>query len=975
MKNVVLPLVIIILSLSRLFGQGTGSYGGYPLHQDWKYIETDIARIVYPKGLKQTAERVINMVTYISYEKNLSIGTKKKKVAILINNTNGISNGYVSVFPFQSEFYTLSPQDLYQLGSTNWMDQLTIHEYRHVQQYVNMKKDVVAFLSYFTGDYAWAGISNLIFPKWFFEGDAVVAETALSKGGRGRLPAFFKEQRALIYDSIQYRYRKMENGSLKDIVPNHYNLGYNMVREGREIAGPNVWNDVVNSSTKFKLKNLFYPFSVSTRQYVGMSSKKLYQRMQKNQEIRWREEWRKMSLDSSYQIPLRTSAHRVYFYQYPTLAENKEIYAVKSSYNRTSKIVQITEREGCKEKTITNIGITQDRSITYNNFNLAWTESVVNPFYKEKVRNKIMIYDLGKKKKFQLGKVGYYYAPEVSHDGKRVVVVEKSDDLTYKMLIWDIEKEKIINTLPNKDNFFLSQPQWSMDDGEILFIAQKEDKVAIMKQSLYNEMPTSMITSWSHHTISGLDVDEKYIYFGASFSGIDQIYSVSITGEKRIRQHTNDKIGAYYPTVDPILDTLIYSNFTSKGYRLRKVSKRDFVKEVPQIPYNANTVGGELVLNDEEEPIEEIKFDTLHQENSFHKPLYHFRPYAWTIYFDQNYFGGQVLFSDLFKELYANIGFKYNSMDEILHFNGELIYARYPVHLSIKAVMKENHVPRDDINSYEDYRWSLGANLPLLWYYDNFSIGINLSGSYTYHRVYLTGQKKKSKPESYLISGDLSVMHQKARKNIYPKFGQYVHLQYQKVRSSPEIVSSLEGATYIPGLAVNHGIKIDYGYQSETPSYILDDTFDYSRGYSNRLPFIDKTKKIGINYAFPLCYPDFSIAGITYLKRLRATLFYDYQSSQLNNYQEYVDVYKLINPSASDEQIYNSIYHGKDVQEGLTENCNRYFQRSYGVELYLDLNIFNSALITVGARASYLLDPSQYINSNMAYNFILAKNF
>ncbi|MDC1107230.1 hypothetical protein OAT16_11020 [Prolixibacteraceae bacterium] len=975
MKKIAISFLYILFLSTPLFSQSSGNYGGYPLHQNWKYIETDIARVVYPAGLKSTAERVLNMVTYIAYEKDLSIGTKNKKISILLNNTNGISNGYVSVFPFQSELYTLSPQDLYQLGSTNWIDQLSIHEYRHVQQYVNMKENLVALFTYFTGDYAWAGVPNIIFPKWFFEGDAVVAETALTKGGRGRLPAFFKEERALTLDSIQYGYRKREYGSLKDIVPNHYNLGYNMVREGREIAGPNVWSDVINNATKFKLRQIIYPFSVVSNKYIGMGTNKLYKRMLQNQEIRWREEWLNMDKDNSTQVPIHISHKKVVFYQYPKLAENKEIYAVKSSYDRTARIVQISEIEGSKETEITSIGITQDRSITYNGFKLAWTESVIDPFFRERLRNKITIYDLGTKKKYQLGKVGYYYSPMVSNDGEKLVVVEKKIDLSYQIVIIDIKTEKILQTLPNTNKCFISQPQWTKDDREIIFIAQKDDKVAIVRQSLYNGMKASLITPWTHHTISGMDTDEQYVYFGASFSGIDQIYSAPLIGERRIRQHTNDKVGAYFPTVNPVLDTLVYSNFTSKGYRIRKVSKRDFIKKISHIPLQANTIGGKLVVNDEETPIQTASLDSVHIEHDFHRPLYNFRPYAWTVYMDRNYFGGQILFTGLFKELYANLGFKYNSLDEMIHFNGEIIYAKYPVNILVKGVLKENHVPREDINSYEDYRWSFGGSLPLQWYLNNYSLSMNLHSTYTFHKVHWTGQHKKFTPQSYFIGGNFSIMHQKAKKNLYPRFGQYISLRYQKVKANPEVVSSVEGASYLPGLAANHGIKIDYGYQSNTPSYILEDTFNYSRGYTERLPYIDQTKRVGINYALPLFYPDFDIIGLAYIKRMWTTLFYDYQTSQLNNYIDYIDSYRQIYPYASDNKVFESIYHGEDVQKGVVENNNRYFQRSYGVELYFDLNIFNSSLITIGGRASYLLDPSEYINTKMSYNFILVKNF
>ncbi|QZE15392.1 hypothetical protein K4L44_06045 [Halosquirtibacter laminarini] len=974
MKNILLLITLLLTLIKGTNGQSSYNYGGYPIHHKWKYIENNIARIVYPEGLKETAERALNIITYIDNEQNLSVGTKKKKINILINNSNGISNGYVSVFPFQSELYTLAPQDLNQLGATEWMDQLSIHEFRHVQQYVNMKQNVVQLASLLTGDYGWVGVSNLIFPKWYFEGDAVVAETALSDGGRGRLPYFFKEQRALCLDSIQYGYRKLEQGSLKDIVPSYYNLGYNMVREGREIAGPNVWSEVLKESVKFKISNIYYPFARGTKAFVGLSTHELYKEVNKKQNKLWRQQWSSMRNDSSKSISLDMPKNKVAFYQYPQIAENNTMYVVKSSFDKTSEIIKLTNYQQTKEEKITSIGITQSPSITYNNYILSWIETVQNPLFKEIRKQKIVIFDLSKNHKKVIGKPGYYFSPQVNHEGTQLMVVEKTEKLHYQIVIFDIKTEKIIQTIPNPDNFFVSQPQWATNDQEIFFISKKNHEISIQRLELANLKATPLV-GWTKHVISGMDVDEKHLYFGASFSGIDQIYSVSLEGKARIRQHTNDKIGAYYPTVDPINDTLVYSNFTSKGYRLRKIAKNNFIKELPILPEKAPLIGGSLVKNDEEEAIEQLEFEKSYKEHRYIPWTPKLRPYAWSVYIDNNYFGAQILTTNLFNNFYANIGYKYSSIDEEINFNGEVIYARLPIKIKLRGEMVENQLSKEDPNSYEDYRWIGEASLPIRWVTGNYLMGTTFSADYTFHQLTLTKKNIEFTPKTYHYQISFYAQHQRAKQNLYPKLGQSLSFNFQDIKETEnQKIWTFMGTTYLPGLFPNQGLKLDYGYQNLSPNLILNDYFNYSRGYSQRLGLINNTRKFGATYAFPLLYPDLGIFGITYIKRIWGTLFYDFQVSQLDEYITRIDNLVDQNRGTTPQDWYNEIAYGQDIQNGI-EDGNRYFQRSIGAELYMDMNVFNSSNITIGSRISYLVDKMSNNKSNYTINFILSKNF
>ena len=82
--------------------------------------------------------------------------------------------------------------------------------------------------------------------------------------------------------------------------------------------------------------------------------------------------------------------------------------------------------------------------------------------------------------------------------------------------------------------------------------------------------------------------------------------------------------------------------------------------------------------------------------------------------------------------------------------------------------------------------------------------------------------------------------------------------------------------------------------------------------------------KTGIDYHLPIWHPDFGVANLAYLQRIRASLFYDYTR-----------VFAL-------------------------NKKNNLPQRSSGVEVYFDTKWWNQHPVTLGFRLSRLLDPDQF---------------
>src|SRR5688572_21057575 len=263
--------LILILLMIRMVAAAQ-HFGGHPASMKWNQINTDSIRIIFPPGFEKQAQSIALLTHSIPFTTGNSIGTAVKKMDVVLQPYSTISNGYVSLGPRRSEFILTPLQNSFQLGSIPWHVSLALHEYRHIQQYNNFRKGISRAFYYLFGQQGQELANNAAIPNWFWEGDAVLQETILSSQGRGRLPWFFNGFRSLNQADKNYSWMKLRNGSLRDYIPDHYQLGYQLVTYGREKFGESFWQKVTNDAVRFR--GVFYPFQKAIKKYAGISFRK-----------------------------------------------------------------------------------------------------------------------------------------------------------------------------------------------------------------------------------------------------------------------------------------------------------------------------------------------------------------------------------------------------------------------------------------------------------------------------------------------------------------------------------------------------------------------------------------------------------------------------------------------------------------------------------------------------------------------------
>src|SRR5690606_24480689 len=111
-------LLRLLFAILLIFGSTTiiaQQFGGNPPSLKWKQINTDTARIIFPQGLDTAAMDISLTVHQLARLSQHSIGSHLHKINIVLQNQTIVSNGYVALGPYRSEFYMTPRQDNFEL--------------------------------------------------------------------------------------------------------------------------------------------------------------------------------------------------------------------------------------------------------------------------------------------------------------------------------------------------------------------------------------------------------------------------------------------------------------------------------------------------------------------------------------------------------------------------------------------------------------------------------------------------------------------------------------------------------------------------------------------------------------------------------------------------------------------------------------------------------------------------------------------
>ncbi len=916
-------LLLFITTANKIYAQ---EFGGNPPSIKWQQINMPAAKIIFPVGLDSAGLRVANIIRQMNNAIKPTIGFKQKQISILLQNQTTIANGYVGLAPFRSEFYLTPEQNSFDIGSLWWPEQLAIHEFRHVQQYNNFNVGASHVMKVLFGEGGQALANDAAIPNWFFEGDAVFNETHVSEQGRGRLPYFFNGFRALWADGMDYSYMKIRNGSLLDYTPDWYPLGYMMVSYGRQKYGDDFWKNVTQDAAAYK--GVFYPFQKAIKKFSGEDFVKFrndgfnFYKKQFNS---------KQSINQSFNnSTIKKNQHFIADQEYPAYVNDNTIIYMKSTYDHIPVFVMKT---GTHEKNIAVRSVSLDTYFAYHDGKIVYAAYRPDLRWNYRDYSELMLLDVKTGKERRITKNTKYFSPDFSPDGKTIVTVKEGTNGKCDIHLLNAANGKLISILPNKENLFYTYPKFYGNNHLVVAIRTRKGNMTLDLIDIKTGS-NKYLLPFSHQPIVFPQVKNDMVYFSATSGIDDRLFELNLKSYKLYElsnYNLNGSIGNYEPAIGN--NKFAWVGFTAVGYRLNEMDKKDLnwlAVEPEQARGGLPNFGitalkrdnsTDLLAKVQNDSLPVTKYRKSHHLFNFHSLIPNFNDPNYTLALQ----GENVL-----NTLQSQLSFTYNSNEGYKDFGFDAVYGALFPYISggVDYIIDRRNYYNGSNIYWNETDLHGGLELPLDLSYGKNATTLQV-GSDLYYSKSIFQQPFRSMfaDQSYAYSNNyinFSNNIQQARQNIFPRFGQTVILNYESALSGINDKQFLiNSSLYFPGLMSNDNLVINLAHQQRNKNDIIDfsNNFPFSRGYTAENLY--DMNKAGINYHFPIAYPDAGVADAFYIFRIRGNVFYDYTYA--------TDFY------TSGNQFKGTF-------------------RSTGMEVYLDSQLFNEGAVSFGFRYSYLVD-------------------
>jgi hypothetical protein len=918
-------------------------FGGNPPSVRWRQIDTDSVRVIFPRGLASDARHVAATVSYLDRHNRVSIGPRAQKLNIILENRTVESNGFVSLSPFRAVFQVTPPADNFSLGSLEWTTLLSLHEYRHGLQNMNFRSGIGRTFYDLFGENGQAVVTNALIPDWFWEGDAVFMETALSGQGRGRLAGFLEPFKSLDYAGISYPYAKIRNGSYRDMVPDRYPLGYMMTAYGRNTLGVGFWRKATQQALlnrKFirrqnrlnpgrpyhSLAYGIYPLSSALHYLAGTKIPGFYRRSLDYFQKDW-DSVRRVSSYTPVRVLRRGTSRSVLNYRYPQALASGSVLAVKHGYAYTPRIVRI-DTAGT-ESLVVKMGNNTDDYFSRARGKIVWSEVRPDARWGWTDYSVLRIYDTLSRRTRTLTRRSRYFSAALSPDARRIVAVERTGDEESRLVVLDAATGALERVLPRLSGVSYTYPVFTRGGGAVLSaVRDSAGRMAVVSQPADGGAPRVMTPFWLRalgppHAFGG------DLFFPADFSGVVALYRWDTTVRRLFRIATRP-LGDYSLAVDTAGKRIVFDEYSARGYFLASVpltaaagtpvDTRGFAIPSPTAVARAIQAEGGPVTG---------KVSDRDFAVRAYRPLGHLvRIHSWSFLPTYPEVGLYLQSQDVLNSLQWTAGGGYNVDEQSPYLSATLAYGGLlPVLYGnfTRTFHRTGYVSGHRV-TWSESDASAGFAIPLSLTSNRYGRALSVGGFL--HRNSLNFDPSPALKTTFsritYLEGTFSFSNGLLRsvQQVYPSFGQSLSVDYERSLSRAFAQQvTLAGNLFLPGVSRNHSLYLTgaYGVRDTRGQYKFSDRFLYASGY-HAVPYSD-VYTLGADYQLPLAYPDWG-ATWAYLLRIRLDGFFNYTHARM--------------------------------QPRVTPGSGTY--RSLGATLYFDTQLFSSLSIPWGIRYSYLLD-------------------
>ncbi|MDO5759596.1 MAG: hypothetical protein Q4Q06_01060 [Bacteroidota bacterium] len=894
-KKTLKPLFVLGALMFFVFLLPFKTYSQYNVsgnnHTEIKYnqIDTKDFQIVFPDYYEPKAQELARILDTLIPKISESLTTTTPKVPILLHPPSAKSNGLAVWAPKRMEFWSSPSMDNY---AYPYFWQLALHEYRHSSQMQALNVGITKWMGKIFGEHIPGAVCGIWLPYWFLEGDAVVAETALSPTGRGQTPTYNMYFKAMIETGKLYKPDKMLLGSMKDFVLDEYALGYFMVSYARKKYGKDIWGDCLENVGRnwWRLTS----FGKTRNSNKNISFNDLYKETLSFMQSQWQEKENTKDTTTIPIIKQWNKENKEYCnYKNPIQINDTTVFAIKTSQFESQQLVRITPSE---ERKVLFLPYLENYYFDYKDSCILYAQYSPNIRWQQESNSDIIEYDLKQDKYRRITSNSIFFNP-VYHFSDSLLVAIRTDSLDNQSLsiiapdskflryrkINEIIHSSFLKDKYLKGSYGFSYPAIDKASGNIFLISTDANGKHIVRYNQNTDDFTEVSKS-SYDNISKLKIFNNRVYFIKDIDNCSQIVSININDTSDMQIHTNEKYGvdSYF-----IYDsTICLSTYTANGFRI--VSLPYFAKA-----YNLNQTSPLFdltIINQEQENFilnkDMIKKDTVFEVKKYNKFWHGINIHSWAPIFvdiqsQELGWGASIMSQNLLSTSVLSAGYNYHINDKNTLFVHYTFSALYPI-LDFTLNFRPRDVSRNlDSNlvkylNFDEISLKTDITLPFTWTNRNFYNNLNISFHYSLTNIFNNETKVPiTLFNSMGYSLQLANYASQASNDLYPRWGHITSIKYTRTLTLENAyILSFSSQVFIPGLWRNHSFAITSSWQINTPDiYYFPNEVNFVRGMYTILP--KKYCGLLLTYNFPIIYPDSGIKNLLYIKRLIARPFYN----------------------------------------------------------------------------------------------------
>ena len=442
MKRRIIAAAIFSLAFSAVSHAQFYTTGDDPASIHWYRTDTETYRIIYPEGLDSLAKVYATTLEKYKEAVGRSAGYVPGewtcgKIPVVLHAFNANSNGSVAWAPRRMDLYT-SPQ-AYGSEPMPWPDMLAIHEQRHTAQMQAGLSGAFRPFGWIFGE-MFNGLVAGIYPSnALLEGDAVVAETALSQSGRGRTGDFLNYY-MIAFDNGDFRsWNRWRFGSQRYYAPDHYAAGYLL------LSGIRYLYDVPDFTARYfhhiaRRPYDFNAFSNVLKKSTGKNLKKVFREIEDTMAVMWASE---MDARKPYTAYTRLTGTPSRYTEYSrNRTSGGYIYSVRSGITQPAALVKVSAKG--RTTRLRAFTSTDGKMSAGPDGILYWSEPVPDKRWSHRINSVIRRYDTRTGKTRSLSAKGRLSSPSVSEDGKTLTVTEYLDNGRSRIVLMGADRGNVL---------------------------------------------------------------------------------------------------------------------------------------------------------------------------------------------------------------------------------------------------------------------------------------------------------------------------------------------------------------------------------------------------------------------------------------------------------------------------------------------------------------------------------------------------